>query len=90
MFVQDLGIDLVQAVFRKVTNRDRNECTLRAVFSTDFEALRPARVYNRCVVQLVRYTLTLDWYVWEIEENQTFMLNLVAQSVRNFNIVIPH
>jgi hypothetical protein len=71
MFVQDLGIVNVRAVSRTVTDFDRNECTLRAVFTRDFdEILRHARDYSRCVVQLMRYTLTIDLNVWEIKENQ--------------------
>jgi hypothetical protein len=77
-------------ILRTVTDRDRNECTLRAVFTRDFgEILQHARDYNCCVAQLVRYTLTLDLNVWEIEENQAFMLDLVAQVIPNFNITIP-
>ena len=71
MFVQDLGIVNVRAVPRTVIDRDRNECTLRAVFTRDFgERQWHARDYSRCVVQLVRYTLTLDLNVWKLKKNK--------------------
>jgi hypothetical protein len=78
MFVQDLGIVDVRAFSRTVIDRDRNECTLRAVFTRDFgEILWHARDHSRCMVQLMRYTLTIDLNVWGEKSLYASSLSLV-------------
>jgi hypothetical protein len=85
MFVQDLGIVNVREVSRTVIDRDRNECTLRAVFTRDFgEILRHARDYSRCMVQLMRYTLTIDLNIWEIKENQASVNEFALHQLPNW------